>query len=89
MKVLLNVHSTLLAGLLGRYEGNWMTWVKPSNLKLIDRAIRYIRQILQARGYPDPGYEAVCYALFEMRASLQLNESIVLKTAEHLTQSHA
>lgn len=89
LKVLLNAHSTLLAGLLGRYEGNWMTWVKPSNLKLIDRAIRYIRQILEARGYPDPGYETVCYALFEVRSDLKPNGSIVLKTAERLVKSHA
>ena len=62
-----------------------MTWVKPSNLKLIDRAIRYVRQILVARGERDPGYESVCYSLFELRASLELNESIVLKTVDHIS----
>ena len=80
LKLLLNAHSTLLAGRLGRFEGNWMTWVKPGNLKLIDRAIRYIRHILISRGEKDPGYEAVCHALFEAKASLQSDESIVLKT---------
>ena len=89
LKLMLNAHSTLLAGKLGRYEGNWMTWVKPSNLKLIDRAIRYVRQILVARGETDPGYESICYSLFEIRASLELNESIVIKTVDHISSSHA
>ena len=42
LKILLNNMSTNIMGILGRYQGNIMTWVKPSNLKLIDRTIRYI-----------------------------------------------
>lgn len=42
LKLLLNTHSTLVMGKLGRYEGNMMTYVRASNLKLIDRVIRYV-----------------------------------------------
>lgn len=89
LKLFLNAHSTALAGLFGRYEGNWMTWVKPSNYKLIDRAIRYIRQLRGTRGQPDPGYEAVCRALFEKRASLPPDASIVMETLHLLEELHA
>lgn len=41
LKCALNLHSTLVMGRLGRFESNLMTWVKPSNYKLIDRAARY------------------------------------------------
>ncbi|MEM7673363.1 MAG: hypothetical protein AAF212_08490, partial [Verrucomicrobiota bacterium] len=86
LKVLLNAHSTLLAGRLGRYEGNWMTWVKPSNRKLIDRAIRYIQQIQGKRGMPNKNYTEICHALFETRETLPVDSSIVLKTLSHLNE---
>ena len=41
LKMLLNQHSTLVMGRLGRYESNIMTWVSPNNGKLVDRAARY------------------------------------------------
>lgn len=42
LKVLLNKHSTLVMGKLNKIKSNLMSWVRPSNNKLIDRAIRYI-----------------------------------------------
>jgi len=45
---------------LGRVMGNTMIWVVPSNLKLIDRATRYI---VQLTGLP---YEAANGLLFEV-----------------------
>lgn len=50
IKVLLNMHSTLIMGILGRYEDNMMTYVKASNLKLVDRAIRYASELLKKQG---------------------------------------
>ncbi len=50
IKKLMNIHSTLLMGLLGRYDGNIMTYVRPSNLKLIDRSMRYITELLEREG---------------------------------------
>lgn len=84
LKVLLNAHSTLMMGRLGRYEGNLMTWVKPSNNKLIDRAIRYVRELHWRRCGQRPDYAAVAHALFEAQASLRPTEPIVLKTLERI-----
>jgi N-acetylmuramic acid 6-phosphate etherase len=84
LKVLLNSHSTLLMGRLGRFEGNLMTWVRPSNNKLIDRAIRYIRQLCERRGLPIPSYEHTCRTLFEVRASMPADAAIVLETLKAL-----
>jgi len=45
VKMLLNSHSTCTMVRLGRVMGNTMIWVVPSNLKLIDRATRYIQKL--------------------------------------------
>lgn len=47
LKILLNIHSTLVMGILNRYEDNMMTYVRASNLKLVDRTIRYAQQLLK------------------------------------------
>ncbi|MFN3408952.1 MAG: hypothetical protein ACK45B_08175 [Limisphaerales bacterium] len=45
LKMLLNALSTCTMVRLGRVMGNTMIWVVPSNLKLIDRATRYIARL--------------------------------------------
>ena len=42
LKMLLNAISTISMAALGRISGNYMTYVTPSNKKLIDRATRII-----------------------------------------------
>jgi hypothetical protein len=42
LKIVLNNISTLIMGRMGRYESNIMTYVKPTNYKLIDRSTRYV-----------------------------------------------
>lgn len=59
IKVVLNTVSTITMAALGRIEGNAMTWVSPSNKKLIDRGTRLIA------GQTGCDYESACYALFE------------------------
>ena len=81
VKMLLNAHSTLIMGLLGRYEGNVMTWVRASNNKLIDRAARYILQLLKQEG-KNPSYEEVVLKIFEEAENLNENEPIVMKIVE-------
>ncbi len=83
LKMLLNQHSTLLMGRLGRYESNLMTWVRPSNLKLIDRAIRYVSYLLAREGVRVP-YEQIAVRCFELMQDLGPDESIVLKTVASL-----
>jgi N-acetylmuramic acid 6-phosphate etherase len=45
LKMLLNALSTCTMVRLGRVMGNFMIWVVPSNLKLIDRSTRYIQRL--------------------------------------------
>jgi N-acetylmuramic acid 6-phosphate etherase len=54
-----------------------MTWVKPSNNKLIDPSIRYVQALL-ARD--DVSYERICHALFGELETLRVDEPIVLRT---------
>lgn len=88
MKMMMNMHSTLFMGCLDRYKGNWMTWVKPSNNKLIDRCIRYVQGMLEHEGIEDFSYEKICHVLFEERMGLQKNEAIVLKVFDRLKEAH-
>ena len=59
-KMVLNALSTCTMVRLGRVLGNRMICLVPSNLKLIDRSTRYIRDL---SGVP---YEDACRALFEV-----------------------
>lgn len=67
IKLCLNAHSTLLMGRLGRYEGNLMTFVRPSNYKLIDRACRYARVLLQNHGIQDIDDQKLVRLCFEVK----------------------
>jgi N-acetylmuramic acid 6-phosphate etherase len=78
VKMLLNAHSTLIMGLLGRYEGNVMTWVRASNNKLIDRAARYIIQLLKQKGR-SPTYEDVVHKIFQEIEIVNENEPVVVR----------
>ena len=86
LKMLLNMHSTLLMGRLGRYESNLMTWVRPSNKKLVDRAIRYVAYLL-ARDNIRVSYEEIAYRCFEKMQELGPDQSIVLETVAALRGS--
>lgn len=81
VKMILNAHSTLIMGLLGRYEGNVMTWVRPSNNKLIDRAARYIIELLKQKN-KFPTYEEVVFKIFEEIEIVNENEPVVLRVVE-------
>jgi N-acetylmuramic acid 6-phosphate (MurNAc-6-P) etherase len=60
VKLVMNALSTCTMVRLGRVMGNYMVWVVPSNLKLIDRATRYISKLA------DLPYEAANALLFEV-----------------------
>jgi N-acetylmuramic acid 6-phosphate etherase len=55
LKMVLNALSTCVMVRLGRVMGNFMIWVVPSNLKLIDRATRYIQK-LTGIDYPSANF---------------------------------
>lgn len=65
VKLVMNALSTCTMVRLGRVMGNYMVWVVPSNLKLIDRATRYISKLT------DLNYEAANRLLFEIIAYVE------------------
>jgi N-acetylmuramic acid 6-phosphate etherase len=86
VKMLLNIHSTLLMGRMGRFESNFMTYVLPTNGKLVDRASRYVKWLLSNRGAPVPPDEVVVTELFRQLENLGDQESVVIKTADALSR---
>ena len=83
LKITLNTLSTLIMGRLGRYKHNLMTWVHPTNGKLIDRATRYVIQLLKDDGMTVP-YENAVLQLYRELENIKPKESIVIKTYEAL-----
>ena len=81
--MILNTHSTLVMGRLGSYEGNIMTYVRASNNKLIDRAIRYIDLILRNKNIT-LSYEELAHILFEMIEKTPVDHAIVLATVAEI-----
>jgi N-acetylmuramic acid 6-phosphate etherase len=87
LKMILNIHSTIVMGRLGRYEGNIMTYVRASNNKLIDRAIRYIHLILENKKI-SLSYETIAYILFEMIERTPADHAIVLETVNEIERRY-
>jgi len=85
LKMMLNILSTLIMGKLDRYESNLMTWVTPSNNKLIDRAARYAGILLDRSGVKAT-YEEIVYALFEEMEKGIGTRSLVLDTVARIAE---
>src|SRR6266481_5897530 len=70
VKTLLNTLSTCTMVRLGRVMGNYMIWVVPSNLKLIDRSIRYIQKLtgLEYKAANELLFEVIEYVEPRMKA---------------------
>ena len=88
LKMILNTHSTVVMGRLGRYEGNIMTYVRASNNKLIDRAIRYIDLILRNKNIT-LSYDELALILFEMIEKTPADHAIVLATVAEIERRQA
>jgi N-acetylmuramic acid 6-phosphate etherase len=76
-KLCLNSHSTLMMGSLGYFDGNMMLSLKPSNFKLIDRAIRYSKFILEHEHNVVIEYEKLVDITFEEIEKLEPGQSVV------------
>jgi N-acetylmuramic acid 6-phosphate etherase len=83
LKMIMNTHSTLIMGRLGRYQGNVMTFLRASNNKLIDRAIRYIDMLLKEKKII-LSYNELCHILFEMLEKTPSDQSIVMATVAEI-----
>jgi N-acetylmuramic acid 6-phosphate etherase len=66
LKMAANALSTLMMGRRGFYLDNVMTWVRPSNNKLIDRATRYVQLLAQRRGVSTQYNDVVTDLMTEM-----------------------
>lgn len=94
LKIMLNALSTCTMVRLGRVMGNFMIWVVPSNLKLIDRATRYIQK-LTSLGYADANkllFEVIEYVEPRMKADQAYPPVVgvaVLRARDKLTNEEA
>lgn len=85
VKTVLNVLSTATMVRLGRVMGNYMIWVVPSNLKLIDRSTRYVQQ-LTGLDYPAANqllFESIEYIEPRMRADQAYPPVVGLTVLRH------
>lgn len=93
-KIVLNALSTCTMVRLGRVMGNYMIWVVASNLKLIDRATRYIQKLTDL-GYEDSNrllFEVVEYVEPRMKADQAYPPVVgmaVLRARHNLTNEQA
>jgi len=72
LKCCLNIHSTVVMGQCGLFEGNIMTHLQPTNHKLIDRTVRYLHAC-----HPERSYEDIAKAIFALLPTLKPHQSIV------------
>ena len=84
LKILMNNLSTTIMGRMDRYESNLMTWVRASNNKLIDRAVRYATTLLAQKGIHVP-YEKLVVACFNMKDVIPRDQALVLKLVEEFS----
>jgi N-acetylmuramic acid 6-phosphate etherase len=94
VKLVMNALSTCTMVRLGRVMGNTMIWVVPSNLKLIDRATRYISK-LTSMNYDDANrllFEVIEYVEPRMKSDQAYPPVVgvaVLRARENLTNEQA
>lgn len=85
LKVLMNNLSTTIMGRMNRYESNLMTWVRASNNKLIDRAVRYATTLLAQKGI-HVSYEKLVVACFKIKDVIPRDQALVLKLVEEFSE---
>ena len=88
VKVLLNTLSLMVMGKMERYEGNVMTWVRPSNGKLIDRTVRYLEFLIQKRGIQIRTRRELTELVFKTQATLLPDEAVILKILDQISATH-
>ena len=82
-KFLLNCQSLGVMAHLGRFEDNIMIWVRPTNGKLIERALRYI-QFLLGEYSSQYAESQILSQMFQVFDELPADQSVVLETVRRL-----
>lgn len=83
LKVMLNNLSTIIMGRMNRYEANLMTWVRASNNKLIDRAVRYASVLLKKDNI-EVSYEDLVRECFRLKEILPRDQALVLELVKEI-----
>ncbi len=86
LKILMNNLSTLIMGRMGRYESNLMTWVRASNNKLVDRAVRYAHFLLHQKGI-NASYADLVHTCFQLKDDVPRDQALVLKMVEEISNT--
>ena len=81
LKMLMNIHSTLVMCRMDRVYGNMMTYVRPSNYKLVDRATRYVLEIA-SRQNVELDYLTVATDIIERSGNQKGEKSVVLESLD-------
>lgn len=84
LKIILNNLSTLIMGRLNRYESNLMTWVRASNNKLVDRAVRYADILLKQKSI-EISYDELVFACFRLKDQIPSDQSLVMAIVEEFS----
>jgi N-acetylmuramic acid 6-phosphate etherase len=87
LKIMINNLSTTIMGRMGRYESNLMTWVRASNNKLVDRAVRYADTLLQKKGIK-VSYSDLVHCCFELKDIVPRDQALVLKMVERMIEKN-
>jgi hypothetical protein len=64
-----------------------MTWLYPSNGKLVDRAARFTQILLKRAGHCGFTYDDIVRAQFDVKSDLNPSESIVHRTIKRLVSA--
>ena len=83
LKLIFNLASSLAMAMNFRVLGNVMLYVRPSNKKLIDRAARYVQEILKEQHNLNAPYRDVVKCIFYCKENQPGEDSVVLKSVEH------
>lgn len=87
VKMILNIHSLMVMGRMQRYEANVMTWVRPSNGKLIDRTARYLEHLIKKRGLQAIPREVLVQRIFDLQSQIDSDEAVILRILRDLSST--
>ncbi len=84
IKMMMNMHSTLFMGRLGRFKNGYMTYCAPTNNKLFDRNYREADHNLKLEEIDHISYEKIFFVLFEEAAKFE--QSVEEQENEQVSQ---